>query len=123
MSCCSLYEEWHDTFLQHFINHFTLGAEYNIMQNASNKDGTDQSGYSLFASWKVTKKADVYARFDELESKNDWNIAKDEQAAIVGAQFKLGKYVKIAPNFRTSMPEADGAKNDYSAYVSCYFGL
>ena len=45
------------------------------------------------------------------------------QAAIVGAQFKLGKYVKIAPNFRMSMPKADGAKNDYSAYVSCYFGL
>ena len=45
------------------------------------------------------------------------------QAAIVGAQFKIVKYVKIAPNFRMSMPEADGAKNDYSAYVSCYFGL
>ena len=102
---------------------FTIGAEYNHMLNASNTKGNDQFGYSAFASVKVAKNADIYARFDDLYSKNDWNISKDEQAAIIGAQFKLGKYVKVAPNFRMSMPKADGAKNEYSAYVSCYFGL
>ena len=102
---------------------FTIGAEYNYMQNTSNKNDTDQYGYSVFASAKVSKKAEVYARFDELYSKNDWNIAKDEQATIIGAQFKLGKYVKVAPNFKMNKPKADGADNKYSAYVSCYFGL
>ena len=102
---------------------FTIGAEYNYMQNTSNKNDTDQYGYSVFASAKVSKKAEVYARFDELYSKNDWNIAKDEQAAIIGAQFKLGNYVKVAPNFKMNKPKADGADNKYSAYVSCYFGL
>ena len=102
---------------------FTIGAEYNYMQNASNKNDADQYGYSVFASAKVSKKAEVYARFDELYSKNDWNIAKDEQATIIGAQFKLGKYVKVAPNFKMNKPKADGADNKYSAYVSCYFGL
>ena len=102
---------------------FTIGAEYNCMQNASNKNDADQYGYSVFASAKVSKKAEVYARFDELYSKNDWNIAKDEQATIIGAQFKLGKYVKVAPNFKMNKPKADGADNKYSAYVSCYFGL
>ena len=102
---------------------FTIGAEYNYMQNASNKNDADQYGYSVFASAKVSKKAEVYARFDELYSKNDWNIAKDEQAAIIGAQFKLGKYVKVAPNFKMNKPKADGADNKYSAYVNCYFGL
>ena len=102
---------------------FTIGAEYNYMQNASNKNDADQYGYSVFASAKVSKKAEVYARFDELYSKNDWNIAKDEQAAIIGAQFKLGKYVKVAPNFKMNKPKADGTDNKYSAYVSCYFGL
>ena len=102
---------------------FTIGTEYNYMQNASNKNDADQYGYSVFASAKVSKKAEVYARFDELYSKNDWNIAKDEQAAIIGAQFKLGKYVKVAPNFKMNKPKADGADNKYSAYVSCYFGL
>ena len=102
---------------------FSVGAEYNQMWNASYKDGADQSGYSVFASVKVAKFADLYARYDDLYSNNDWNIAKDEAAAILGAQFKLGKYVKIAPNFRMSIPKADGAKNGYYAYVNCYFGF
>ena len=102
---------------------FTVGAEYNQMWNASYKDGADQNGCSVFASVKVAKFTELYVRFDDLYSNDDWNIAKDEQAAIIGAQFKLGKYVKVAPNFRMSMPKADGAKNSYSAYINCYFGL
>lgn len=102
---------------------FTIGAEYNYMWNANYTDNADQYGYSIFASVKVAKRADLYARFDELYSKDAWNISKDEQAAILGAQFKIGKYVKIAPNFRMSMPKADDAKNGYSAYINCYFGF
>ena len=102
---------------------FTIGAEYNRMWNTSNVDGADLNGYSIFASGKLSKVTEIYARFDDLYSKNDWNLSKDESAAILGAQFKLGKYVKIAPNFRMSMPKADGVKNGYSAYVNCYFGF
>ena len=93
------------------------------MLNASYAKNNNQFGYSLFGSVKVAKYAELYARFDDLYSKGDWNIAKDERAAILGAQFKLGKYVKIAPNFRMSMPKADGSKIGYSAYVNCYFGF
>lgn len=102
---------------------FTIGAEYNHMWNASNKKDADQYGYSIFGSVKISKDAELYARFDDLCSKNDWNKVKDEQAALLGAQFKLGKYVKVAPNFRMSMPKADGADHKYAAYVSCYFGI
>ena len=102
---------------------FTIGAEYNQMWNASYSDNADQNGYSIFASAKLSKLTDIYARYDDLNSKDDWNIAKDESAAIIGAQFKLGKYVKIAPNFRMSMPKADGSKMGCSAYVNCYFGF
>ena len=104
-------------------DNFSIGAEYNQMMNASNKEDADQNGYSIFASMNLTKEAALYARFDDLYSKNDWNKAKDESAAIVGAQFKLGKYVKIAPNFRMSIPKADGMEELYSAYVNCYFGF
>ena len=110
-------------FVGYKSDKFTIGAEYNKMWNASYQEGQDQSGYSVFASAKLDKKTEVYARFDDLCSKDDWNKAKDEQAAILGAQFKLGKYVKMAPNFRMSMPKADGADNRYSAYISCYFGF
>ena len=102
---------------------FSIGAEYNHLWNASYQDDADQNGYSIFASVKLSKVADLYARFDDLYSQDDWNISKDESAAILGAQFKLGKYVKIAPNFRMSMPKAEGAKNGYSAYINSYFGI
>ena len=110
-------------FMGYKCKRFSIGAEYNHMLNASGNAGNDQFGYSAFGSVNLSKFADVYARFDDLYSNNDWNIAKDERAAILGAQFKLGKYVKVAPNFRMSMPKADGAKNEYSAYVNCYFGF
>ena len=110
-------------FVGYKSDQFTIGAEYNKMWNASYKEGQDQYGYSVFASAKLDKKTEVYARFDDLCSKDDWNKGKDEQAAILGAQFKLGKYVKMAPNFRMSMPKADGLDNRYSAYINCYFGF
>ena len=102
---------------------FSIGAEYNIMENASNKKDADQNGYSIFTSVKLAKNTELYARFDDLNSKDDWNIAKDEQAAIIGAQFKLGKYVKLAPNFRMNIPKAEGAKDKCYAYINFYFGL
>ena len=110
-------------FIGYKHENFTLGAEYNHMLNASGKDGNDQFGYSVFGTVNLPKNVSLYARFDDLYSKNNWNITKDEQAAILGAQFKLGKFVKIAPNFRMNIPKASGAENKYSAYVSCYFGL
>ncbi len=110
-------------FMGYKHDKFTIGAEYNHMMNASHTDGNDQSGYSVFASVNLPREVSLYARFDDLYSNEDWNIAKDERAAILGAQFKLGKYVKIAPNFRMTMPKADGTKNAYSAYINCYFGF
>ena len=110
-------------FVGYKCNEFTIGAEYNYMANVSNKEDADLSGYSIFASVNLSKETSLFARFDDLHSKNDWNISKDESAAIFGAQFKLGKYVKVAPNFRMSMPKATGADNAYSAYINCYFGF
>lgn len=110
-------------FMGYKCDKFSIGAEYNLMQNASNKKDADLSGYSIYATMNMSKETALYARFDDLYSKDDWNKAKDEQAAILGAQFKLGKYVKVAPNVRMAMPKADGAKENYSAFVNCYFGL
>ena len=58
-------------FAGYKCDRFTIGAEYNHMLNASNTKGNDQFGYSAFASVKVVKNADIYARFDDLYSKND----------------------------------------------------
>ena len=103
--------------------YFSLGIEYNIMRNDRRVEGQNLYGFSMYASGYINRWLDIYARADGLMSSDDWNKAKDEVAIIAGAQFKLGKYVKIAPNFRMSIPSADGASNRYYGYISCCFGL
>lgn len=102
---------------------FSLGAEYNIYQNAEFTRGNDLYGLSVYGSARLSKVVNLFASYDKLMSKNDWNIARDEDAMMAGAEFNVCKYVKIAPNVRMSIPSASGADNHYSAYVSCYFGL
>ena len=78
---------------------------------------------SLFAMVNLPKYISLFVRFDDLYSRNSKNSAKDESAAILGAQFKIGKYVKIAPNFRVAMPKANEIENIYAAYLNCQFEL
>ncbi len=101
---------------------FSVGAEYNLMQNASYNDGDDRQGCSFYASGKISDAIDLYARFDDLSSSSSL-AASDESALLLGMQLKLGSYLKIAPNFRIAMPKADGQDNLYSAFINCYFGF
>ena len=101
-------------FVGYKADAFSVGAEYNYMDKA----GSKQSGYSVFTSVKLTDETNLYARWDELFAGN--TASKD--AAIVGAQFKVGKYIKVAPNVRMQM-DRKTSKNTYEGYVSCYFGL
>ncbi len=102
---------------------FSLGAEYNYMQNYKGVADHDKSGFSVYGTVVANKWLNVYARYDNLMSKDDWAQSDDEGMLLVGAQFKVGKNVKLAPNFRMTMPKADGAENGYAVYASCYFGL
>ena len=102
---------------------FSLGAEYNLMLNTSGTKDHDQSGFSVYGTVKTSKHTELFARFDDISSQDDWNKNKDESTIMAGAQWKLGKYVKIAPNFRLTLPKADGAGERYAGYVSCYFGI
>ena len=111
------------TFIGYKGKGVSIGSEYNLYKNDGNIKGNDLYGFSIYGSVKASKSTDIYARYDNLSSKDDWNEAKDESAIIAGLQFKLGNYVKIAPNFRMSMPKLSNASNHYMGYISCYFGF
>lgn len=102
---------------------FDVGAEYSYMTNASYKDNADRYGYSVYGSVKLSKIVSLYARFDDLYSKSDWNIANDESTAMLGTQIKIGKYVKVAPNVRVNMPKEPGGKTTYSAFLNYYLNI
>ena len=111
------------TFIGYKGGNFSIGAEYNLYKNDGNVKGNDMSGFSIYGTTNLSKNTSIYARYDNLSSKDTWNEAKEESAWMAGVQFKIGKYVKLAPNFRMNMPKIDGAENQYMAYISCYFGL
>ncbi len=114
----------YSAFIGYSNKTFSLGAEYNMMENYKGTEDRNLNGFSVYGTLKTSKNSEIFARYDDLSSKDDWNKADgDEGVVLVGAQFQLCKYIKLAPNFRMTMPKADGDDNDYSAYVSCYFGL
>ncbi|MBR3941116.1 MAG: hypothetical protein IKJ71_03020 [Bacteroidaceae bacterium] len=103
--------------------YFSFGLEYNIMRNDRRVEGQNLYGFSMYASGTLNRWLDVYARTDGLMSSDDWNEQNDEISVLAGVQFKLGKYIKIAPNFRMAIPKADGQENSYYGYISCSFGI
>ncbi len=102
---------------------FSIGTEYNLMENYKGIENHNKSGFSVYASVKASKHADIFARYDDVSSKDDWAKDDDEGVMLLGAQFKLGKYVRLSPNFRMIIPKADGADNRYAGFISCCFGL
>lgn len=103
--------------------YFSLGVEYNIMRNSNHMAGKHLYGFSLFATGRPISWLSIYARTDGLMSSDDWNEQEDEVTVVAGVEFKLGRYVKIAPNFRMAVPKAENAPNRYYGYISCSFGL
>ena len=107
------------TFIGYKGKVFSLGAEYNRIWNAKNKEGNDYDGFSIYTSAHLNKKLDAYLRYDRcLDGEGQTGI-------MAGLQFKVGKYVKIAPNYRYHHTSVIGPDNTatHMGYISCYFGL
>lgn len=102
---------------------FSIGAEYNLMQNTKNVADADLSGVSFYTTIKLGGRVDAFARYDNLWSKNDWNIAQDEDTYMVGVEIKPCKYVKISPNFRFHDVKSPELNDKYYLYISCFFGF
>ena len=102
---------------------FSLAAEYNYQTNTGYTDGCDQSGISAYTTINLTKKIGLFGRWDYLTSKDKWNEEGDGMAGMVGAEFRIGKYIKLAPNFRIWSPKSGSPPDSYYAYLNASFSL
>lgn len=121
-------EKGKDTYnLSAFVGYkhpwFTVAGEYNRIQNANFLDENTYHGYSVYGTAKVYKSISVFGRFDQLFANELKNIEREEQQFVGGVEFKLGKYVKLAPNFRYVNAADRSRKNYCMAYINCYFGI
>jgi hypothetical protein len=97
-------------FAGYSADKFSVGAEYNKQFNNGYVDGQDLDGISAYASYKASKKLKLFARFDQLNSNNDWNLSKDGQLYLAGLEYVPVKGIKVAPNFNGWSPD-DNSKS------------
>ncbi|MBN1184363.1 MAG: hypothetical protein JXB49_18880 [Bacteroidales bacterium] len=102
----------------------SIGAEYDFQMNNKVEKGKDLSGISAYASYQLTDMIEVFGRYDNLSSvkldgaDDPWNIKKDGQAIIGGAEFNLAKGVKIAPNYQGWISSRNGEKAKSGFFIN-----
>lgn len=115
------------TLLAYTNGKFTLAGEYNYQSNYKMVDGQNHYGTSIYSWYKPNKSWKLFARYDDLNSDEldgateAWNIGKDGQLMIAGAEYSPVKGVKFTPNVRFFNPDRVDAENITYLYLSAEF--
>ena len=112
-------------------NQFKIGAEYNVLKNATTYKSAsadrDLIGLSYYATYFVNKKWNVFGRFDQLSSSrivgenNNWNYSNDGKTYIVGFEHNFSKGVNTSMNYRFTNFEDVTNKTTSSIYFNLEF--
>jgi hypothetical protein len=97
---------------------FSIGAEYNMLTNHKYVKDNNISGISLYSTYKASKTVKFFARYDKMQSENDWNTSNDGSTLIAGMEYSPVKNLKIAPNYQLFTNDADDSNNQSYAYLS-----
>jgi hypothetical protein len=111
----SIWQSTNVAFIGFKNEKITLGAEVSFKSNIDLNDGHDAWGFSTTCGVNLTKKLELFTRFDYASSEvvsgdgSIWNLANDGIFLIPGFQYTFNKYVKIALDYQATFP-ADDAK-------------
>jgi len=107
----------------------TIGGEVSYKSNIDMIQGHHAWGLSATGSINLTKKTELFSRFDYISSavmKNDilkWNYKTDGTFFIGGIQFKLNEYVKAAIDYQGRFPYSPGGQISDLIYLNLLFKL
>jgi hypothetical protein len=108
---------------------FRIGAEYNYYWNYANINNNDLFGISVYGSWEITERFEVFARFDDLKSNtlngatDPWHLAKDGQAYIAGAHYVPVKNIALSLSYQGWKPNDDSFNYSNTLALSFEFKL
>lgn len=108
---------------------YTAGAEFNYRFNDGHKKGFDEYGYSLYGSYNIFKKIQLFGRYDRLFSNMPedallpWNLASDGSSIIGGIEYSPIKYLKIAVDYQDWFPYAKNEPNQQFIYLNLEFSF
>jgi len=117
-----------------FKNKFRIGAEYNYQLNNRFIEEHDLFGYSLYTTYIINNKIEVFARYDNSQSNIvedegsrldplPWNINRDAQMGMIGLQYKLLEKVKISANYRRVLSSVTDSKSVNWIFLNLEFKL
>lgn len=108
---------------------FIGGLEYNQQFNFNYIEGQDKYGYSLYGSYYLLPKWQVFARFDQVYSNipagNDqpWDLEMDGSSLTGGIEYSPIRHVKIALNYQDWAPYARNMGNEAFVFLNFEFRL
>jgi hypothetical protein len=105
----------------------TIGIEANYKSSLDSLKGHNAWGISGTGAVSVTKKAEIFVRYDystsvTLPGENiQWNYQNDKCFAIAGIQYTFNQYAKIALNYQGTHPFDSGSHNSDAIYLNALF--
>ncbi len=103
---------------------YSAGLEYNYRFNDNFQPDYDIFGFSVYGSWNILKKLQLFGRYDKLNSNTlpdmdiPWNLANDGSSVIGGIEYSPVKQVKIALDYQDWFPYAENEDNQQYIYVN-----
>jgi len=107
---------------------FRIGAEYNLMNNATQftkaKPDHDLSAISVFGTYIFNPKWEVFARYDLVQSNTlegateGWNSHKDGSLIMGGVQYRVTKGVSLALNYRNFTYKMESMNPNSGIYLN-----
>lgn len=100
-----------------------VSTEYNYQQNRKFNVGEDVIGMSAYLTVFISKKFNIFGRFDNLSSPtidgdlNPW-YKMDGQYYFLGFEYNPVKGIKIAPNFQGWNPSSSNSAFNSSIYLN-----
>ncbi len=101
-----------------------LGIEYNVQLNDRYRKDHNRRGFSVYGTFHLAEKWELFARYDNLSSNTignepyDWNLAKDGSALLGGIEFAPNQGVRMALNYQDWVPYAANLGDEQSIYFS-----
>jgi hypothetical protein len=104
---------------------WNIAGELVFRKNDKWQENHDIYGFSVYGKYNVTKKYQLFARYDRLTSNilegeiNPWHLADDGTAIVAGIQFQPISKIKMALNYHDWYPLA--ANEEGGGFI--YFNL
>lgn len=104
-------------------------AEIVLANNAGFGDGKKLYAFSVYTSYKLLKKVELFGRFDKLSSNNltgeaiTWNYSNNSSFALCGVQYSFLEHFVVSLNGRYKIPQNSEVAKKLSLYVNIDLGF